>query len=125
MSTTTPATSDTTAAPGPRSAQRWWVMVLCLAAFTMTSVDRSTWGPASVFVGEDLRVPLASLGAFATAYYVGYVIANGLGGFSTDRFGGRITMSISLLGAGAFMTVFGSTTSATAAPRSPTGWRST
>lgn len=113
MSATTSATSDTDATAGRPSAHRWWVMVLCLAAFTMTSVDRSTWGPASVFVGEDLRVPLASLGAFATAYYVGYVIANGLGGFSTDRFGGRVTMSVSLLGAGAFMTVFGSTTSAT------------
>ncbi len=53
-----------------RNRYRWVVLVLCWLAFTMTSVDRSTWGPASVFVGEDLGVPLASLGVFATAYYI-------------------------------------------------------
>lgn len=59
-----------------RNRYRWVVLVLCWLAFTMTSVDRSTWGPASVFVGEDLGVPLASLGVFATAYYIGYVCSN-------------------------------------------------
>jgi MFS transporter, ACS family, glucarate transporter len=95
------------------SPRRWVVLFACWLSFTLTSIDRSTWGPASVFVGEDLAVPLASLGAFATAYYVGYVISNALGGVGTDRLGGRLMLSVSLFGAGAFMTVFGSTTSAT------------
>jgi nitrate/nitrite transporter NarK len=89
------------------------VLLLCWLAFTMTSVDRSTWGPASVFVGDDLGVPLASLGVFATGYYIGYVVSNLLGGFSSDRFGGRLIITVSMAGAGAFMMVFGSTTSAT------------
>ena len=95
------------------SPYRWVVLFACWLSFTLTSVDRSTWGPASVFVGDDLAVPLASLGVFATAYYVGYVISNALGGIGTDRFGGRLMLSVSLFGAGAFMTLFGSTTSAT------------
>ncbi|MDT7708944.1 MAG: hypothetical protein QOG20_4551 [Pseudonocardiales bacterium] len=94
------------------SPYRWVVLFACWLSFTLTSVDRSTWGPASVFVGEDLAVPLASLGVFATAYYVGYVISNALGGIGTDRLGGRLMLSVSLFGAGAFMTVFGSTPSA-------------
>lgn len=91
---------------------RWIVLGLCWFSFTMTSVDRSTWGPAATFVGEDLGVPLASLGVFATAYYVGYVVSNVLGGFSSDTLGGRRVLAFSLVGAGAFMMIFGSTTSA-------------
>lgn len=107
------AMTASTSSTRPRSAYRWVVLFACWASFTLTSIDRSTWGPASVFVGESLAVPLASLGAFATAYYIGYVISNALGGIGTDRFGGRWMLSISLLGAGVFMAVFGSTTSAT------------
>ncbi|GAB3362330.1 MULTISPECIES: MFS transporter [Amycolatopsis] len=94
------------------SPYRWFILFACWFSFTLTSVDRSTWGPASVFVGESLAVPLAGLGVFATAYYVGYVVSNALGGIGTDRFGGRVMLTIALLGAGAFMTVFGSTASA-------------
>lgn len=108
MSTTTAGTRT-----GAGKAYRWVVLFACWASFTLTSIDRSTWGPASVFVGESLSVPIASLGAFATAYYIGYVVSNALGGIGTDRFGGRAMLSISLFGAGGFMTLFGSTTSAT------------
>ncbi|VXB03684.1 MFS transporter [Arthrobacter sp. 9AX] len=95
-----------------KSRYRWVVLLLCWLAFTMTSVDRSTWGPASIFVGEDLGVPLASLGLFATFYYIGYVVSNAGSGFLTDRLGGRLLISVSLVGAGAAMIFFGSTTSA-------------
>ena len=105
-------TSGSSAEPA-LSPYRWVVLFACWMSFTLTSVDRSTWGPASVFVGDSLAVPVASLGAFATAYYIGYVISNALGGIGTDRLGGRLMLSISLFGAGALMTVFGSTTSAT------------
>jgi nitrate/nitrite transporter NarK len=88
------------------------VLFLCWFSFTMTSVDRSTWGPSSVFVGESLAIPLASLGVFATTYYIGYVVSNAGGGFLTDMIGGRHLITISMIGAGAFMMVFGSTTSA-------------
>jgi sugar phosphate permease len=95
------------------SRYRWVVLGLCWLALVLTSVDRSTWGPASVFVGEDLGVPLASLGTFATAYYIGYVLSNAGNGFLTDRLGGRAIVTTSLIGAGIFMMIFGSTTSAT------------
>jgi len=102
---------STSPTPVP-SRYRWLVLFGCWASFTLTSIDRSTWGPAAVFVGADLKVPLASLGAFATAYYVGYVISNAVGGVLADGIGGRRTLTASLFAAGALMMVFGSTTSA-------------
>jgi ACS family glucarate transporter-like MFS transporter len=111
LSSHKPAQPSDHSRPSP---YRWVVLIACWASFTLTSIDRSTWGPASVFVGESLAMPLASLGAFATAYYIGYVVSNALGGLGVDRYGGRILLTISLLGAGLGMTAFGSTTSATA-----------
>jgi sugar phosphate permease len=93
------------------SRYRWVVLLLCWASFTMTSVDRSTWGPASSAVSDSWQVPLAALGIFATCYYIGYVISNAAGGFLTDWFGSRIVLGTSLLGAGALMMLFGSTDS--------------
>ncbi|WP_329058107.1 MFS transporter [Amycolatopsis sp. NBC_01480] len=96
------------AAPSP---YRWVVLLLCWASFTMTSVDRSTWGPASAAVSDSLHVPLAALGIFATCYYIGYVVSNAAGGFLTDWLGSRVVLGTSLLAAGSLMIVFGSTTS--------------
>ncbi|RSS76720.1 MFS transporter [Streptomyces sp. WAC06614] len=87
------------------------VLMLSWAAFTMTAVDRSTWGPASVSVGEHLGVSLAGLGVFATGYYVGYVISNACGGVLTDWLGGRVVLSATLFVAGGFMILFGTTSS--------------
>ncbi|MEU4893312.1 MFS transporter [Streptomyces sp. NPDC044780] len=109
--TTASASRDASLArPSP---YRWVILIACWLSFTLTSIDRSTWGPASVFVGDGLGVPIASLGVFATAYYIGYVISNALGGLGVDRYGPRIVLTTSLTGAGVFMTVFGSTPSAT------------
>ncbi len=88
------------------------VLLLCWASFTMTSVDRSTWGPAAFAVGDTLGVSLAGLGVFATAYYAGYVISNAGGGMLTDRLGARGVLSGSLFVAGVGMVAFGSSPSA-------------
>lgn len=113
MSSSPDPGAPTAAAPTPLPRYRWAVLFACWASFTLTSIDRSTWGPASVFVGEGLGIPLAALGAFATAYYVGYVVSNAIGGVLSDAIGGRLTLTVSLFGAGALMMTFGSTTSAT------------
>jgi MFS transporter, ACS family, glucarate transporter len=90
-----------------RRPYRWLVLVLCWAAFTMTSVDRSLWGPESVPISEQLGVSLAALGVFATGYYVGYVISNAAGGVLTDWLGSRMVLGVSLFVAGVFMILFG------------------
>lgn len=93
------------------SPYRWVILLMSWAAFTMTSVDRSTWGPASASVGESLAIPLAALGTFATAYYIGYVLSNLGGGVLVDWLGGRLILGVSGIGAGLCMFLFGSTTS--------------
>jgi MFS transporter, ACS family, glucarate transporter len=106
MSTTTTAATVRAGSP-----YRWVVLVMCWAAFTMTSVDRSTWGPASAAVSNSLGVPLAALGVFATGYYLGYLLSNAGGGFLVDRLGARWVLGFSGVGAGLFMMAFGSTSS--------------
>lgn len=100
------------AAPATRgSTYRWVILLLSWLAFTMTSVDRATWGPASLHVGESLGVAVAGLGVFATAYYIGYVVSNALGGLANDWFGPRWVLSATLFVAGALMIAFGESTS--------------
>lgn len=102
--------SDTFDLPGK---YRILVLIVCWIGFTLTSTDRSAWGPASLFVGKDLGVQLGSLGVFATSYYLGYVASNFGSGFLIDKIGGRSLISASLAGAGTCMYLFGSTGSAT------------
>ena len=92
-------------------AYRWVVLAMSWAAFTMTSVDRSTWGPASAAVSDSLGVPLAALGVFATGYYLGYVVSNAGGGVLTDWLGPRRVLAASGAAAGLAMIAFGSSTS--------------
>ncbi len=92
---------------GPLPGYRWLILVLSWAAFLMTSLDRSVWGPAAPSVGGDLGVALSSLGVFATCYYVGYVVSNFLGGVASDWFGPRAVLGGSILVAGAGMVTFG------------------
>jgi sugar phosphate permease len=99
-------------APSVRISYRWVVLTLSWAALTMTSVDRSAWGPASGAVGKHLGVSLAGLGIFATGYYVGYVLSNAFGGVLADWLGARLVLSCSLFLAGGFMILFGHATSA-------------
>ena len=93
------------------SGYRWVVLAMCWAAFTMTSVDRSTWGPAAAAVSGSLHVPLAALGVFATGYYLGYLVSNAGGGVLVDVLGARALLTASCVGAGLFMVLFGSATS--------------
>lgn len=118
MSVPSPGTASPTSQAeheaAPKEARRWLVLVLAWAAFTLTSLDRSVWGPAAPSVGQALHVAVASLGVFATTYYVGYVVSNFLGGLASDWFGPRAVLTVSMVAAGLGMNLFGSSTS--------TGW---
>ncbi|WP_216902759.1 MFS transporter [Nocardia alni] len=98
--------APTTTVPA-RSAYRWIVLLLCWAAFTVTSVDRAVWGPAALHAGKQLGVAVAGLGTFATAYYLGYVISNAGSGVLADRLGARWVLGGSLALSGLAMIGFG------------------
>ena len=93
------------------SAYRWVILFVAWLAFLVSFIDLLTWANVALSVGGSLGLPVAALGIFVTAFYVGYVICNALGGIASDRIGGRATLaiSLSLLAAGTF--VFSYTTS--------------
>ena len=90
---------------------RWFVLLLAWIALQLSFADRLIWANVSVVVGASLALPLAALGVFVTAFYVGYVASNVFGGFASDRAGPRVMILCSLvpLGIGTFF--FGGTQS--------------
>jgi MFS family permease len=87
-----------------RGVYRWFVVLLGWIALDFTFVDRLAWGSAAISASASLGLPLMALGVFVTAFFCGYVIANAVGGFLTDRVGGRAMLggTIVLLGAATF-----------------------
>src|SRR5271166_4434314 len=90
---------------------RWVILFICWLAFLLSFVDRLTWANVAVSVGDSLGLPVAALGVFVTAFYVGYVVCNVLGGFASDWIGGRLTLTFSMLALGTCTFLFGWTTS--------------
>ncbi|WP_082902780.1 MFS transporter [Paraburkholderia ginsengiterrae] len=77
---------------------RWVVLFFAWAGLMLSTVCRLAWGTLALPAGQSLGLPIAALGVFVTAFYVGYVLSNVVGGVTTDRIGGRATLSVSLLG---------------------------
>ncbi|MDR8071881.1 MFS transporter [Burkholderia cenocepacia] len=80
-----------------RPAYRWVVLFVVWVAFLISYVDRVAWSTVAAPVGHTLGISVAMLGAFVTAFYVGYVIANVVGGILTDTIGGRGTLVLALV----------------------------
>lgn len=93
------------------SARRWAILFVAWLSFLLSFVDRLTWASVSVSVGGSLGLPVGALGIFVTAFYIGYVICNALGGVASDRIGGRLTLTLSVASLGLFTFLFGFTTS--------------
>src|SRR5258706_10884350 len=74
------------------SAYRWVILLVTWAAFLLSFIDRLAWGNVAVSVGASLGMSIAALGIFVTAFYVGYVAANAIGGFFTDWLGCRLML---------------------------------
>lgn len=81
----------------PLRRYRWLVLFVVWGAFLLSYVDRVAWSSVAAPVGQSLGIPVAMLGAFVTAFYIGYVVANVIGGVLTDRFGGRATLTLALI----------------------------
>lgn len=93
------------------SRYRWVVLAVAFSAFLVTFLDRLAWATANLFAGKSLEIPIAALGVFVTAFYVGYVTASALAGFVTDRVGPRLMLFFALAPLAASTFLFGLTTS--------------
>jgi sugar phosphate permease len=89
---------------------RWVILFIAWLSFLLSFVDRLTWANVAVSVGGSLGLPVAALGIFVTAFYAGYVVCNALGGIASDRIGGRLTLTLSMLALGFSTMAFSFTT---------------
>lgn len=92
---------------------RWVILLVAWVSLLISFVDRLAWGNVAISVGQSLGMPVAALGIFVTAFYVGYVIANFIGGLSSDWLGPRIVLTGAIIPLGLFTLLFGFTTSVT------------
>ena len=90
---------------------RWVILFIAWLSFLLSFVDRLTWANVAVSVGGSLGLPVAALGIFVTAFYAGYVVCNALGGVASDRIGGRLTLTLSMLALGLSTMAFSFTAS--------------
>ena len=103
---------EATAAAEPVS-YRWGILFIAWISFLVSFIDRLAWGNVAISVGQSLGMPVAALGIFVTAFYIGYVIANFIGGFSCDWLGPRVVLAGAIIPLGVFTLLFGFTTSVT------------
>jgi len=76
---------------------RWTALFLVWGGFLLSYIDRRAWSSIAAPVGEAIGIEVAMLGVFVTAFYVGYVLANVIGGILTDLFGARILTAATLI----------------------------
>jgi sugar phosphate permease len=81
---------------------RWVILFIAWTSFLISFVDRLAWSNVAIEVGRSLGMPVAALGIFVTAFYVGYVAANFVGGFSSDWLGPRIVLAGAMIPLGVF-----------------------
>jgi sugar phosphate permease len=93
------------------SAYRWIILLLAWASFLLSYIDRLAWGNIAVPASHSLGLSIAALGSFLTAFNIGYVAANILGGLGSDWFGGRATLATVLILLGLFTFLFSFTNS--------------
>ncbi len=103
---TLPNVQEHAGAEGPPSPYRWVILFIAWIAFLLSFIDRLAWANVAVSVGESLGLTVATLGVIVTAFYVGYVMSNAIGGFFVDRFGGRLMLMLGLVLLGLFTYCF-------------------
>ncbi|MBF3851499.1 MFS transporter [Burkholderia pseudomallei] len=93
---------------------RWVILFAIWISFGISIIDRMAWGNISLLYAQSLGLPVAALGSFFSAFYVGYLITNATFGFAADYFGGRRIIAVMLLALGVLTFAFGCTRSITA-----------
>ncbi|MDR5777173.1 MULTISPECIES: MFS transporter [unclassified Caballeronia] len=88
------------------SRYRWIVLGIAWVALFVTYINRIAWANVVTRASIAFRLPIAALGMFVTAFYIGYVLANAVSGIVTDRLGTRVTLPCSLLSLGGLTYAF-------------------
>ena len=80
-----------------RPAYRWAILAVSFLVLFTSFALRLAWGNAALPVAHGLGIAPALIGTFVTAFYVGYVASNAVGGFLVDRFGPHRVIAAALV----------------------------
>jgi sugar phosphate permease len=104
--------ADNATAVGAQS-NRWVLLFAIWISFSISIIDRMAWANVSTSYAKSFALPVAALGSFFSAFYIGYFVTNAVSGFAADWFGGRRMVTMALLALGALTFAFGFSTSIT------------
>lgn len=91
-----------------RTSQRWFPILALVAVATMINyLDRTVLGIAAPFLTKELGLTAAALGIVFSAFSWSYALLQIPGGIFLDRFGTRVTYSVSLTLWSAFTALMG------------------
>jgi len=69
--------------------KRWQLLLLLFLAGVINYLDRSALSVAAPLITKDLGLSPADLGIVFSIFFVGYAMFNFIGGWASDRFGGK------------------------------------
>ncbi|MDN7179244.1 MFS transporter [Caballeronia sp. SEWSISQ10-4 2] len=93
--------------PEGRFTYRWVILATSLTVLVTSFARRLAWGNSGSAVAAELHIAPPTMGAFVSAFFVGYSGASFFGGFAVDRLGPKRAIRLALLPLGSFTAVFG------------------
>ncbi|MBN8830142.1 MAG: MFS transporter [Sphingomonadales bacterium] len=97
-----------TAQDTPQPAYRWVILALAFLVLLTSFSIRLALSNVAILLRDSLSLSATAVGAFVTAFYIGYVTANAVGGAIADRIGASRVTSLALASLAVFTFLFGS-----------------
>ncbi|MEK5097085.1 MFS transporter [Bacillus sp. FSL W8-0848] len=76
---------------------RGFVLVMLFLAGVINYLDRSALSVAAPFIQEDLHISPAQMGMLFSSFFIGYAIFNFIGGWASDKYGAKHTLSAAMV----------------------------
>ncbi len=76
--------------------KRWQLVLLLFLAGVINYLDRSALSVAAPLVTQDLKLSPSDLGLIFSSFFVGYAIFNFIGGWASDRLGGKRVFAVAM-----------------------------
>lgn len=76
---------------------RGFVIVMLFLAGVINYLDRSALSVAAPFIQEDLNIRPAQMGMLFSSFFIGYAIFNFIGGWASDKYGAKNTLSVAMV----------------------------
>lgn len=97
---------------GARPAYRWTILSIAFLVLLTSFSIRLALSNVTPLLRDNLALSATAVGAFVTAFYVGYVLANAVGGIVADRIGASRAIAVPMSALAVFTFLFGSIDSA-------------